>query len=200
MPSERIFVIGGPGTGKTTLAMELGRRTGLPVHALDEVARVGGGTGPERTVDERAQSIAEILASGGWVAEGVHVGWSEPLLDAADVIIWLDHTAWRRSSARIVRRFVSQAVAEARQRRGRARFMRFRDYGRRLRDLAVAIPETRAYQKGGSGRAGDTAQSSAGSRAATAALLERYADKVVHCTSAADVEAILSATGRPGPD
>lgn len=187
MPSERIFVIGGPGTGKTTFANEIGERTGLPVHHLDDVARVGGGTGPERTPEQRAESVAEILATGRWIAEGVHIGWTEPLMEAADLIVWLDHTKWRRSSTRIVRRFVSQAVAEAGQRRGRAKFMRFRDYGRRLRDLAVAIPETRRYQREQARDGGEIV-----SRAATEKALAPYESKLIRCQTPSDLDAALA--------
>jgi adenylate kinase family enzyme len=177
---ERIFIVGGPGSGKSTLARHIASRTGQPIHHLDEVARVGGGSGPPRSDGERAADVARILDSERWIVEGVHLGWTEPLLDAADAIIWLDHVAWRRASTRIARRFVSGALAEARRRRGRERFLRLRDYARRLRELAAAVPETRGYQP-----------------ATTEEALARYAAKVVRCRTADDVAAAVARVAPP---
>ena len=185
LPAQRIFVAGGSGSGKSTLAHRIGSRAGLPVHELDRIARIGGGSGPERDPAERERMVSEIRDSGRWVVEGIHLGWTDPLLDAADAIIWLDHAAWARSSTRIVRRFVSQAVGEARRQRGWRRFLRLRDYGRRLRELAAAIPEARRYHR--EGASGDPAAS----RAAAAALLARYEGKLIHCRTARDVERAL---------
>ena len=195
--AERILVVGGPGSGKTTFATRLASATGIPVHHLDEVARVGGGTGPERSDHERAADVARIVAAPRWIAEGIHLGWTDPLFDAAGTIVWLDHVAWGRSSRRMVRRFVSQALAEARRRRGRERFLRFRDYGRRLRDVARSIPEARRYHRaeGAAGTSEDLP-----SRAATEAALRTYTGKVVQCRSVAEVDAALALlSGRAAP-
>ncbi len=172
--AKRVFVCGGPGSGKSTLAQTLSQRTGLPVHALDEIAREGGGRGPEKTADERAAAVAAILTEPRWIAEGVQLGWTRPLIEAADVVIWLDHVPWHRSSGRIVRRFLSQAIAEARSRRGRERFLRLRDYGRRLRELIVSVPETRSY-----------------ARDELSEELLPFEAKVVHCRTADDVSMAL---------
>lgn len=189
MAPDRIFIVGGSGSGKSTLAGQIGGRTGLPVHELDQVARFGGGNGPERPAAERERMIGEILGSPGWVVEGIHLGWTERLLDAADVIIWLDHVAWVRSSGRVVRRFAGQAIAEARRQRGWRRFLRVRDYGRRLRELAAAIPESRRYHRGSPRSSGD--RSPTASRAAAAAALQPYRAKLIHCRSSADIDAAL---------
>ena len=45
MTPRRIHVTGGQGSGKTTLAARLHRVTGLPVHELDLIARIGGASG-----------------------------------------------------------------------------------------------------------------------------------------------------------
>jgi adenylate kinase family enzyme len=202
MEAERIFVIGGLASGKSTLAREIGKRTGIPVHELDQLARIGGGFGPERDATERDAMVADILASPRWVVEGIHLGWTDGLLAAADVIVWLDHVDWTKSTGRVFRRFVSQAMAEARRQRGWRRFLRLRDYGRVLRALAAALVEPRRYHRtpgmseGGEGSPAD-------SRAATARVLDRYSDKLVHCRSIGDVqlalERITVASGAPTP-
>jgi adenylate kinase family enzyme len=85
----KVHVIGPSGAGKSTLALELGRRLGLPVYPLDPIAFTDT-RWTIRPVPEKMQAVRDILQQSGWVAEGGHVGWTEPLLNAADVVIWLD--------------------------------------------------------------------------------------------------------------
>ncbi len=182
--AKRIYIIGGSGSGKASLAREISARSGLPVHDLDLVARVDGGNSPAREPAERDRLVAEIVASPQWIVEGIHLGWTDPLLAAADSIIWLDHVTWTKSSGRIVRRFASGAIAEARRQRGWRRFFRFRDYARHVRELAAAIPKARRYESG----AGDRDES----RAATEAALAPYVAKVIHCRTEPDVAAAVA--------
>ena len=181
MRADRIFIFGPSGSGKTTLAAQVGERIQAPVHELDLVARVGGGNGPERSADEREQDLEKILSEPRWVAEGVHLGWTDRLLAAADVIVWLDHVALAGSSARKVRRFMTQAVGEARRQRGVRRFLRVRDYLRHLRELGAAIGESRRDHS-----------TTSETRAAADDQLARYEAKVVRCRTAADVTGFVS--------
>jgi adenylate kinase family enzyme len=176
--ADRVYVAGGPGSGKTTFAIALADLTGLPIQHLDEIARVGGGRGHETTDSERMAAVARILESPNWIAEGVHLGWTKPLIEAADTVVWLDHVAPREGSVRIVRRFVGGAVAEARRRKGREKFLRVRDYGRKIREVVVSVPETRTYP-----------------RAELEAALAPYLAKTIHCTSQPDVDAALISLG-----
>lgn len=172
MVRERILVIGPSGSGKTTLAAQLAALTGLPVHHLDEIARAGADLGPETSAVARASAVAAIVESPRWISEGVHVdNWTEPLIDAADTIVWLDHVRWQRSSGRVLRRFIRGALTEARRRRGRERYLRLRDYGRKLRELMVSLPDTRAFPD-----------------EHVAQLLSGSTDKVFRCRSQAEVD------------
>jgi hypothetical protein len=177
MTPRRIHVTGGQGSGKTTLAGRLHELTGAPVHELDLVARIGGGNGPERPAAERDAMVREIAATEDWITEGVHLGWTAPLLDRADAIVWLDNVSSIEASGRMVRRFASGALREFRTRRGRQRFTRVGDYLRQTRGLAVSLRHSAA--------ADDPDQ--------FATALAAWPDTLVHCTSRSDVEAFVRA-------
>jgi len=56
---------------------------------------------------ERLAMIQQIVRQPAWVTEGGHLGWTEPLFAAADVIVWLDpplhvllHRHWIRHRQR----------------------------------------------------------------------------------------------------
>jgi hypothetical protein len=155
---------------------------------LDDVARVAGGNTPMRPVAEREQTVTRIIATPTWITEGIDLGWTDPLLREADLIVWLDHVSWRTARRRVVTRFVSNAVAEARRQRGLKRFLRFGDYARHLRELVHAMPDTRDYYAGG--QAGEDVPS-VPTRAATEAVLRPYGHKVVRCRTAADIRTVL---------
>ena len=181
---RRIFIIGQSGSGKSTLARKVGSALEIKVDDLDLVFREGGGNGPDRAPDVRDADLAAIAARPAWIAEGIHLDGTQQLMDAADMIIWLDNTTGWRASARIVRRFVSGAWHEVRTQHGWRRFFRFGDYYRHLRDLRRAIPEARAYSAGD----GHTPVT----RAQVAQRLDGYGKKVVRCATDADVEKVVS--------
>ncbi|MBX3029589.1 MAG: AAA family ATPase [Chloroflexi bacterium] len=174
---RRILILGGQGTGKTTLARAIAAATGWPLHELDLVARHGGGTGPERSAEARAVDVAAIAASDAWVAEGVHLDWTEPLLTRAERIVWLDHVRGRAASARMVRRFGANAWHEMRTRRGRERFLRVRDYLGHGRDLLVSVASTRQ-----AGSASDPFE----------VALAPHARRVIRCRTQADVDEAMA--------
>lgn len=85
----KIYVIGPSAAGKTRLARQLGERLDLPVYDLDRIAY----TDYKWTIRPRAEKLVatgQILTQSGWIAEGGHLGWTEPLLEAATLIVWLD--------------------------------------------------------------------------------------------------------------
>jgi adenylate kinase family enzyme len=181
---QRIFIIGQSGSGKSTLARRIAATTGIGATDLDLIYRERGGNGPIRPLDARDADLAELLTQPSWIAEGIHLDGSAPLMHAADLIIWLDPTTGWRTTMRIVRRFISGAWYEVRHQRGWRRFFRFGDYARHLRDLARAIPESRAYSSDGD-RAPVT-------RSQVERRLSGYGPKVVRCASADDMDKIVN--------
>ncbi len=85
----KVLIIGPSGAGKTTLAGQLGARFKLPVYPLDHVA-FADQRWTIRPLGQKVRAVKEILEQPGWIAEGGHVGWTDPLLEAARVIIWLE--------------------------------------------------------------------------------------------------------------
>ena len=176
MTPRRIHVTGGQGSGKSTLAARLHSVTGLPVHELDRIARIGGGNGPERPAAERDAMVEAIAAADDWITEGVHLGWTTPLLARAQAIVWLDHVTPSGASARMVRRFLAGGWHEFRTRRGRERFLRVGDYLRHTRDLGRSVVRSH------------TADDSS----VFLAALSGYPASVVRCGTEADVDAFVA--------
>jgi len=189
-PPARVHITGVSGAGKSTLARRIGRAFDLPVHHLDEIA-IDPATRESRSLEERHALVARITADPRWVTDGVQTGWTDPLCERADLIVWLDQLAGSRASVRIVRRFTRQAWQEFRRQRGRGRFLRVRSYAHHARALVRSLLEVREFDRA----APDPEHRDSGSRAATIAQLEPYRAKVRHCRSAHDVDELLRQLG-----
>ncbi|HEX2185227.1 MAG TPA: hypothetical protein VHN78_06960 [Chloroflexota bacterium] len=103
----RIYVLGGGGSGKTTLARRLGARLACPVYHLDDVLFPRGWhtlSQAERQAMREAE-IRRLAALPSWILEGCYPGWIEEFAAAADLIVWLDVPFWR-AAWRIVKRHV----------------------------------------------------------------------------------------------
>jgi adenylate kinase family enzyme len=77
------------GNGKTTLGRELARRLGVPFVEMDALVH---GPGWVETPTEELRALVEpIVASDGWVIDGPYRGkLGDLVLEAADVVVWLD--------------------------------------------------------------------------------------------------------------
>jgi adenylate kinase family enzyme len=70
---RRIIVVGCSGSGKTSLALKLGRKLGLPVVHLDVLYwRPGWNASDKASFRVR---VADAIAGEGWVADGSFSGW-----------------------------------------------------------------------------------------------------------------------------
>lgn len=184
---SRIHIVGGPGSGKTTLAHRIGSRLGIEVHELDSIAF----TDPdyaERRPSERLAEVSTIACQPAWITEGLFINWTEALLEYADIIVWLDQVSWGKSMWRTILRFVKSALREAKHRQGLERFTRFHDYGRHLSQLIHVFFSSRAYYA----HSESLLASQIESRQNTAKRLASYKDKVIHCYSDEGIKAFLS--------
>jgi adenylate kinase family enzyme len=186
---RRIHIIGGPGSGKTTLARRLGAQLHLPVYDLDKIA-FDGKAYVERPLEVRLGEVHAIATQAGWITEGIFLGWVDELLATADVIVWLDGLPWHTAMWRIVTRFVQGGWLEVRRQRGLDRFMRFRDYARNTQQLVGVMFSSREYYHSAATNVADEARRV--TRAATASQLHPYRAKVIHCTNRDEVQAFVA--------
>jgi thymidylate kinase len=100
----KIHIIGGPGSGKTTLGEAISARLHIPHHDLDKLGWKNG-TRPAAYIED-AFAIAE---QPGWVTEGIFLIWTDPLLYQADYIVWLE-VSWPVAAWRIIRRHISKSL------------------------------------------------------------------------------------------
>jgi len=85
---DRIAIIGSPGAGKSTLARRLGRKLKIQVVHLDRNFWLPDWKQKPRSV--RIGILQECVRKRQWIIEGTYLDSSEPRLDAADIIIFLD--------------------------------------------------------------------------------------------------------------
>ena len=109
----KIHIIGGPGSGKTTLAKQLSARLGIPHYDLDDLQwDAAAGYGAKRNAAERDAMLAAILQTDDWITEGVYDAWCRQCFSDADRIYLLTvpRSTYRR---RILRRFLKRQNAQA---------------------------------------------------------------------------------------
>ena len=164
----RIHIIGGPGSGKTTLAARLSAHLHIPCYELDTIGWEGG-FGAERPPEARIADTARIATQAEWVTEGSFLGWTDELFHRADVIIWLD-LPWRIAAWRIISRHARASLTGTNKHRGLIKLYRF-------------LGSCREYYK---------SKADEHTREAAARYLTTYADKLVHCHRPDEVKAFLT--------
>lgn len=101
---QRVMIIGGSGSGKSTVARKLGDITGLPVVHIDKIHWLPGWV--ERPEAERYELIRDIVATEQWIFDGNYSSTFELRTARADTIIFLDISTARRV-ARVLWRTVT---------------------------------------------------------------------------------------------
>lgn len=110
MPSgeaRRIHIIGGPGSGKTTLAKKLSEHLNIQAYDLDDLYwRNDDETyDAKRDPAERDEKFKATLKKESWIIEAAYGGWTEPGFKAADLIVILEPPT-RTRQWRIIKRFL----------------------------------------------------------------------------------------------
>lgn len=85
---QRALIIGSPGSGKSTFARALQRKTGLPLHYLDMLWHL-----PDRTTvtaEEFDRRLGEILRKERWIIDGNYSRTMPERLAACDMVFLFD--------------------------------------------------------------------------------------------------------------
>ena len=181
MRAQRIHVIGGPGAGKSTLARRLASKLCIEPHKLDDLA-FEPQTGAIRPLSSRIRDINSIAAKSAWVVEGVYLGWTDPLLALADLIVWLNvpmHVALFRKIPHHLKRSLTAGYPHAGMRNQLEHtYFLWQYYMNSGGEAAVSPQDDRLV-----------------TRAATARALEPFAHKVVRCQSTDEIDTLQYSIG-----
>lgn len=89
---NKISVIGGCGTGKTTLANNLGNELNIPVYHIDGIHHIENWG--IRNKDERDRMILEKVRESKWIIDGTYLSTLKHRLESSDFIIYLDYSSF----------------------------------------------------------------------------------------------------------
>ncbi len=92
MTSQRILVVGAPGSGKTKFAQQLAAKTGLPLLSLDDIYWAPGWRRVPQSDFIREQK--QFLSQQRWIIDGLHMPSLPLRVQHADAIVIIDVSAW----------------------------------------------------------------------------------------------------------
>lgn len=89
---NRICIVGGSGTGKTTLSNALSKKYNIPVTHIDGIHHLKNWK--TRDKSERDKIILDIVKKDKWIIDGTYKDTLKERFEAADLIIWLDYSTF----------------------------------------------------------------------------------------------------------
>lgn len=106
---RKISIIGGAGTGKTTLSDALGRALNLPVYHIDGIHHLPNWEIRDKL--ERDEIILEKVKEKNWIIDGTYSSTLKERLEASDLIIYLDYSTFAQIKG-IMGRFLKNGGKE----------------------------------------------------------------------------------------
>lgn len=98
---SKISIIGGPGTGKSTLSKKLSKVLNLPVYHLDSFNYKDNWI--ERDKLKRDEMILNIINNEKWITDGTYRSTLSERLKKSDLVIFLDYTTLAKLKGIILR-------------------------------------------------------------------------------------------------
>ena len=109
---NKISIIGGPGSGKTTLSNILAKKYNLPVTHLDGIHHLKNWE--VRDTSERDKIILDIVKKDKWIIDGTYKDTLKQRLENSDFIIWLDYSTFTQLKG-IIKRFIKEHGKERKE-------------------------------------------------------------------------------------
>ena len=91
---KKIAIIGGPGTGKTTLAKKLSEIYKIEATHIDGIHHLENWK--IRDGKERDDIILDIVSKESWIIDGTYKSTLKIRCESADLIIWLDFSTLKQ--------------------------------------------------------------------------------------------------------
>ena len=102
---NRISVIGGSGTGKTTLTSNLGNKLNLPIYHIDGIHHLKNWE--IRDKSERDAIILDLIEKEKWIIDGTYRATLEKRLKKSDLVIFLDFSRFAQIRGVLKRYFTN---------------------------------------------------------------------------------------------
>ena len=100
---KKIAVVGGSGTGKTTLTNNLGRKLNVPIYHIDGIHHLENWK--TRDTKERDRIILKRANEEKWVIDGTYKSTLQERINKADLVIFLDYSTISRLNGILTRYF-----------------------------------------------------------------------------------------------
>lgn len=98
---NRIAIIGGSGTGKTTLSENLGKVMNLPVYHIDAYHHLENWVVRDKA--ERDKLIMEKVSEDKWIIDGTYKDTLKQRLERSDLVIYLDYSSLEATKGAVMR-------------------------------------------------------------------------------------------------
>ncbi|MFH1916599.1 MAG: hypothetical protein ABIJ21_05010 [Nanoarchaeota archaeon] len=109
--SNRIYIIGGPGSGKSYAAKKISRHLNTPSLDLDTIfwAKEDTNYTKKASEKERDKLLVKTITKKSWIIEGSYTKWVSPIIQSADTIILLKPPTLIRS-LRLIKRSIGRTL------------------------------------------------------------------------------------------